>query len=222
MTNDGPYLFIIDTVSKISHIAKRAVNWHHTPQPKKSKSIPYLFIHPILTFPIKSSAHSVMSNADPPSSLRSLLPQLLLGGTSVIPAIILTHPLDFIKLRQQLHGFKVASSSSSTSSSTRPVLDAVFRIARDEGPLRLFSGLSPAIVRAYTFSATRLGLYEPIRAQVSRIAGTGDEPTFGVKIVSALGSGMLGKFWNELNHAWGIDTHYINCTGVRCSSSFFF
>lgn len=114
--------------------------------------------------------------------------QLAIGGTSVIPAIILTHPLDIVKLRQQIHGFKGLGTPLYANA-----FSGIYRIIRHEGMVELFSGISPAIVRAYTFSATRLGLYEPLRDSISQLFGT-KEPTFSVKICAALSSGTLATF----------------------------
>lgn len=120
--------------------------------------------------------------------------QLALGGTSVVPAVIVTHPLDIVKLRQQIQGYRTGGAT------TIGTFTGIARIAQEEGLLQLFNGISPAIVRAYTYSATRLGMYEPIRTGVSQLLGT-DEPTFGVKICAALASGTLGKIFSIVTSA---------------------
>lgn len=125
--------------------------------------------------------------------------QLAMGGTSVVPAVVLTHPIDVIKLRLQLQGYVGASVGAGAGAGVVQAVQydgtvsGIARIAREEGMSRLFAGLSPALARAFTFSATRIGLYEPLRAGFSDLAGV-TEPTFGVKLAAGLSSGALGKF----------------------------
>lgn len=130
----------------------------------------------------------------------SIWTQLALGGTSVVPAVVVTHPLDIVKLRQQIQGYRAMSSSSAAApSASVGTFSGIARIAQEEGLLNLFSGISPAIVRAYTYSATRLGMYEPIRTALMNNLGrvnetTGKrEATFSVKIGAAFCSGALGS-----------------------------
>lgn len=111
--------------------------------------------------------------------------QLALGGTSVLPAVIITHPIDTIKLRLQLQGYNADDRY-------KGALRGLIRIMRDEGIPGLYVGLSPAILRAFTFSSTRLGLYEPLRSAYAQLSNA-TEPTFGVKLAAGLTSGALGK-----------------------------
>lgn len=116
---------------------------------------------------------------------KSIWKQLALGGTSVVPAVVVTHPLDIVKCRQQLAGYRAATGVQ------YGLLTGMARIVQKEGVTQLFAGISPAIVRAYTYSATRLGMYEPIRSGISKISGH-DEPTFTTKVCAAFCSGTLG------------------------------
>lgn len=116
----------------------------------------------------------------------SVLTQLLLGGTAATPAAVLTHPLDIIKLRLQLQ-------SNGANFRYRGTFSGLAQIAREEGVTRLFKGISPAIVRAYTFSAARLGLYEPFRAAISSATSSEGPPTFFNKLAAGLSSGIVGS-----------------------------
>lgn len=117
---------------------------------------------------------------------RSVWTQLLLGGTAATPAVVLTHPLDIIKLRLQLQ-------SNGANFQYRGTFSGLAQIAREEGFARLFRGISPAIARAYTFSAARLGLYEPFRTAISSITSSDGTPTFFNKLAAGLSSGIVGS-----------------------------
>lgn len=69
----------------------------------------------------------------------------------------------------------------------------MYHVVRDEGLLALYYGISPAILRAATYSATRLGMYEPLRTAFMEQLGA-KEASFGVKVSAAVSSGALGKF----------------------------
>lgn len=126
-------------------------------------------------------------------------------------ATLFTHPIDTLKLRQQLHGLADRTTSSATTVSSplspRPLLSSnsyavLSKILRSEGPTALYAGLSPAILRAATYSATRLGLYDPLRTWLSSVitppcqddhANTAKPtPLFAVKLVASLSSGAIG------------------------------
>ncbi|CAN8064189.1 unnamed protein product [Agarophyton chilense] len=114
--------------------------------------------------------------------------QLALGGFSCAIATTFTHPIDTVKLRIQLQG-----SLSGTEHRYHGLVSGLHRVARDEGMFALYNGLSPAILRAATYSASRLGLYEPLRMFLTETLGN-DQPTFGTKVAAAVSSGSIGAF----------------------------
>lgn len=115
--------------------------------------------------------------------------QLALGGASCGIATTFTHPLDTVKLRLQLQG----TFSRHAEPRYTGLLTGLSSVARDEGLFALYQGLSPAILRAATYSATRLGLYEPLRTSFARAAAQ-DHPSFGIKVSAAVCSGAMGAF----------------------------
>lgn len=120
--------------------------------------------------------------------------QLLLGGTSTLPAIVITHPLDVIKVRLQLQ------SNVGASFKYRGTFSGIVAIAREEGVSQLFKGLSPAIVRAYTFSAVRLGSYESFRSLFKKLfSDERDETSFACKLGAGLSSGIAGSLFTFLH-----------------------
>ncbi|CDF34490.1 unnamed protein product [Chondrus crispus] len=114
--------------------------------------------------------------------------QLALGGSSCGLATSVTHPIDTIKLRLQLQG----SFSTEPAARFTGLFSGLATITRDEGFFSLYKGLSPAILRAATYSATRLGLYEPLRSAFTQGAGL-SEPNFPVKVFAAVCSGATGE-----------------------------
>lgn len=116
--------------------------------------------------------------------------QLLLGGTSAVPAVVITHPLDMIKLRLQLQ-------SNGAPFRYRGTFSGLAQIAREEGLAQLSKGMSPAIARAYTYSAARLGLYQPFRSLASSATARQRPPTILDKLSAGLASGFVGWFPNS-------------------------
>lgn len=112
--------------------------------------------------------------------------QLALGGSSCAVATTFTHPIDTVKLRLQLQGAYATEARRYNG-----LFSGLFRVARDEGFGALYFGLSPAILRAATYSATRLGMYEPLRTMLTDRAGL-ETPTFPLKVSAAVCSGAMG------------------------------
>lgn len=126
----------------------------------------------------------------PPSQLKKhpIWQQLALGGSSCAIATSFTHPIDTVKLRLQLQG----AFATETTAHYSGLFSGLFSIVRDEGFFALYMGLSPAILRAATYSATRLGMYEPLRSSFTERAGL-QQPTFALKVSAAVCSGAMGK-----------------------------
>lgn len=124
----------------------------------------------------------------PPSELKKhpLWQQLALGGASCGIATCFTHPIDTVKLRLQLQGAYATHSAQFDG-----LFSGLVHVARYEGFGGLYLGLSPAILRAATYSATRLGMYEPLRTLFTQQTGH-QHPTFTVKVSAAVCSGALG------------------------------
>lgn len=90
-----------------------------------------------------------------------------MGGVSVIPTLVLTHPIDILKLRLQLQG----TLEPTAVPKYRGMVTGLAAIAREEGVARLFVGLSPALCRAFTFLALRIGMYQPLRDLLTNCRG---------------------------------------------------
>lgn len=83
--------------------------------------------------------------------------KILLASVSAAVAETATFPIDLTKTRLQLHG--------ESSSASRPT--NAFRVAADilrrQGPLGLYQGLSPAIIRHLFYTPIRIVGYETLR-----------------------------------------------------------
>ena len=108
-----------------------------------------------------------------------------LGGVASMGAACVSHPLDLLKVRQQLQtaaANPAASASSAASSATlpaasasasapavRPKSEGMIRLAlgiiRTEGALSLYSGLSASLLRQASYSTVRFGVYEGLKAR---------------------------------------------------------
>ena len=93
-----------------------------------------------------------------------------------------TFPLDLVKTRLQIQG------EGGKPQPHRGFLATSFGVIRDEGPLKLWRGLTPAIYRHVLYSGIRLSVYERLRER-----GLGRNPDGSFPLWSALYS-LLSLF----------------------------
>lgn len=91
--------------------------------------------------------------------------KLMLTSLSAMAAETSTFPIDLTKTRLQLE-----SSSRSTTNAFRVASE----IVREQGPLGLYKGLSPAIIRHLLYTPIRIVAYENLRNAVVSADGDGD------------------------------------------------
>lgn len=65
-------------------------------------------------------------------------------------------------------------------------------IAREEGGLALYNGLSAGLQRQIVFAGLRIGLYLPVRNLIAGELKPGENPTLFVKILAGLCTGAIG------------------------------
>lgn len=106
---------------------------------------------------------------------RSMPFRLLLAGTSSSVATLSTNPIDVVKVALQLRSYGQGVGIGTI----------VRRMVADRGVLNLWSGIGPAIARDYTYTAMRLGFYEPAKTLV----GADEHPTLARKIFAGVLSG---------------------------------
>lgn len=106
---------------------------------------------------------------------------------SACTAELLTLPFDTGKVRLQLQG----TPTPGVAPKYKGLVGTVGTIAKEEGAAALWKGWQPGLHRQCLFGGLRIGLYDPVKSQVSRlIDGEGAaESSFGAKVVSGLITG---------------------------------
>ncbi|XP_039491291.1 mitochondrial dicarboxylate carrier [Drosophila santomea] len=95
------------------------------------------------------------------------------GGLASVGAAMVTHPLDLIKVTLQ------------TQQGHLSVVQLVPKLAREQGVLVFYNGLSASMLRQMTYSTARFGAYEAGKEYVNT-------DTFGGKVALAGVSGLIG------------------------------
>lgn len=109
-----------------------------------------------------------MDRSAPPYVEPSLALRLGLAGASNCVSAVATNPLDVLKTRLQLQRDVVGAAQRVGLLATARMM--VMR----EGVISLYAGLVPSLAREASYSAMRLGLYEPAKTLVMGLAGVGD------------------------------------------------
>lgn len=84
--------------------------------------------------------------------------RILLASLSAMVAESVTFPIDLTKTRMQLHG-----SGSASGTHRIGAIGVVSEIARKEGVIGLYKGLSPAIIRHMFYTPIRIIGYENLK-----------------------------------------------------------
>ncbi|XP_010777032.1 brain mitochondrial carrier protein 1 [Notothenia coriiceps] len=82
------------------------------------------------------------------------------GGLASVTAECGTFPIDLAKTRLQVQG-QVGSKYREIR--YRGMLHAIVRIAREEGPRALYSGLAPAMLRQASYGTIKIGTYQSLK-----------------------------------------------------------
>ncbi|KAF7811464.1 mitochondrial uncoupling protein 3 [Senna tora] len=115
-----------------------------------------------------------MKSGYQPGGRNNASTKILLTSLSAMVAETTTFPIDLIKTRLQLHGESLSSSQPT----------GAFRVAlgviREQGPLGLYKGLSPAIIRHIFYTPIRIVGYEHLRSMISADNGSLSLPSKAV------------------------------------------
>ncbi|GJP43152.1 hypothetical protein CLOM_g2644 [Closterium sp. NIES-68] len=91
---------------------------------------------------------------------KEMLGTFATSGTAVAISTATTHPVDVVKVQQQMSAVGQRGPSTTMVATTRKLLQ--------EGGVRaLYRGVEPAVVRALSYGCLRLGLYEPCRNMIA-------------------------------------------------------
>ncbi|EKG16398.1 Mitochondrial substrate/solute carrier [Macrophomina phaseolina MS6] len=123
--------------------------------------------------------------------MSTTLGSFIAGGIAACGAVTVTHSFETVKIRLQLQGELQAKKDAPKL--YRGVLHGVATILKNEGPKGLFRGLSCAYIYQMTLNGCRLGFYEPIRGNLTKLLfHDANVQSFGVNIFSGASSGILG------------------------------
>eukprot|EP00735_Rhodelphis_limneticus_P014618 TRINITY_DN8677_c0_g1::TRINITY_DN8677_c0_g1_i1::g.427::m.427 TRINITY_DN8677_c0_g1::TRINITY_DN8677_c0_g1_i1::g.427 ORF type:complete len:304 (-),score=70.72,sp/Q9SB52/PUMP4_ARATH/46.79/2e-87,Mito_carr/PF00153.22/3.6e-21,Mito_carr/PF00153.22/1.4e-18,Mito_carr/PF00153.22/8.2e-24 TRINITY_DN8677_c0_g1_i1:197-1108(-) len=88
----------------------------------------------------------------------------LAGSLAGILSGAVTHPIDLIKVRMQLHGSSDGFNVASEVKGKKPgMISTAMNVARSEGILALYRGLSASLLRQATFIGTKIGSYDALK-----------------------------------------------------------
>ncbi|OBT83483.1 hypothetical protein VE02_06882 [Pseudogymnoascus sp. 03VT05] len=103
------------------------------------------------------------------------------GGSASCFAACVTHPLDLVKVRLQTRSANAPTTMIATFG----------HVVKNDGFPGLYRGLSASLLRQITYSTTRFGVYEELKAAATTPTST---PSFPVLLAIASASGFLGGF----------------------------
>lgn len=115
----------------------------------------------------------------------------LAGGIAACGAVTVTHGFETVKTRLQLQG--ELSSKAATKRVYTGIFQGVTVIIRNEGLRGLMAGLGSAYCYQIMLNGCRLGLYEPVRTNLTLLLYRDSTvQSFGINIFSGASSGILG------------------------------
>jgi len=136
---------------------------------------------------------SVEIPAEPRNIYKTIIINYATACVSATIAETVTFPLDLTKTRLQIQGEIASSRGSEVLLQKRGMLRIAAGVAKEEGLLKLWQGLSPALCRHYIYTGVRMGVYEQIRENVF---GRNADGTFSTwkAACSGLMAGCIGQF----------------------------
>ena len=125
-----------------------------------------------------------------PSKVQDAAAKYVTAAAAATVAETVTFPLDLTKTRLQIQG-EAASNSQITV--RHGMLRVAFGIVREEGFIKLWQGLSPAVYRHLIYTGVRMGVYEHTRNYVLMRNNDGSLAPWKA-IIGGLTAGSVGQF----------------------------
>lgn len=97
---------------------------------------------------------------------------VLMASAAGMIGEVVTIPVDTAKVRLQIQ-----KTPAGETPKYNGFLGTMKTVAAEEGPLALFSGLSPGLQRQFMFAGLRIGLYVPIRNLICGEMKPGENPS---------------------------------------------
>lgn len=104
-----------------------------------------------------------------------------LGGPAGAGAVLVTHPLDLLKVHLQTQ-----------QKASKGLISMAADVVKQDGVLGLYNGISASILRQLTYTTVRFGLYETISSKV--LEGRDGALPFYEKLAIGCFSGFIGGF----------------------------
>ncbi|KAL7044918.1 hypothetical protein ACKWTF_002103 [Chironomus riparius] len=100
-----------------------------------------------------------------------------------------TYPLDLTKTRLQIQG--EAANAAGKTMAYRGMVATALGIVKEEGMLKLFQGLSPALYRHLVYSGVRIGTFDFLR---KKFVHNSESMTLGKSAIAGVSAGSLAQF----------------------------
>jgi len=123
----------------------------------------------------------------------TFLTKYLISITAAGAAETTTYPLDITKTRLQVQGEHASRSASTETRAYRGMVGTAIGIAKEEGFLKLWEGLPPALARHVIYSGSRMVFYEHLRNNVFKRNEDGSFDLWKAIIASSV-AGAAGQF----------------------------
>lgn len=117
--------------------------------------------------------------------------RLIFGGISCMTAATCTNPADVVKVRLQIQGEKGMALNQAYNN----IFRAGYVILQNEGIRGLYKGITASWLREGSYSAIRLGLYEPFKAMLGE-TDPKNTPLW-MKFAAGSLSGAVGSFFGN-------------------------
>eukprot|EP00794_Sanderia_malayensis_P008767 gene8767-9704_t len=117
-------------------------------------------------------------------SLKPKKQRWYLGGIAGSGAVLFTHPLDLLKVHLQTQQSKSGG-----------LVSMGIQVAKNEGILGLYNGVSASILRQMTYSSVRFGAYEIVTSKL--LEGRDDPLPFYQKVTVGCLSGFVGGIFGN-------------------------
>lgn len=122
----------------------------------------------------------------------TILSTYVISVASATVAELLTYPLDLTKTRLQIQG-ELERTVKTTSKSHRGMVRTAVGIVEEEGFVKLWQGVTPAIYRHVVYSGIRIVAYEWLRDDVFEKGTDGSFPLWK-SALSGIMSGAIAQF----------------------------
>ncbi|XP_071132310.1 mitochondrial uncoupling protein 4-like [Mytilus edulis] len=115
-----------------------------------------------------------------------------LSSIAAIIAETVTYPLDLTKTRLQIQGEKHVGGHN-VAGQKRGMVKTIVGIGSEEGAIKLFQGLTPALYRHLLYTGCRISFYEIIREKILKKNSDGSFPVWKSSL-GGLTAGAMGQF----------------------------